>query len=255
MTKHARSAYWTQIAMFLLTAMCRHVPEFTSCTVALDDLHRGMRIAILGLVLLAACTHDEHYLDVAWAVDHYDAYSPRGEGIACPEGWTTTRLVAVDAAHPTDRHVDTFPCADGTGRSSYLPSDTYQAWVELTNADGSKVFAASAPETVSVTSFEPLLLADLFVDAGFAEVDYAFGDATGCPQADVPPLDVRLDLVQPDHDPFVTSYEACTAGTIQSPAVPPGKYTATFTYHDITRTFDDVMIDAPNHITRLAVEL
>ena len=204
-----------------------------------------MRIAIL-VSLLVACSHDEHYLDVSWNTAHYGVVATGG---SCPEGWTTARLVAIDAANPTEHHIDTFPCGDGAGHSSYLPADSYQAWLELANDDGSKVFATSEPETVWVTSFDPILMVNIYVDAGTAQVDY-----TGCPPDEAGVLDVRLDLTQPNYNPFVSTYEACT-GTIQSPAVPPGMYTATFTYRDTVQIFADVAISAENHVTRIEASL
>lgn len=132
-----------------------------------------MRVALLAL--LAACTiENEHHLEVAWTIDRFGDGSALtadglpGERLACPAGWTTVRLVAVDPAAPATRIVDTFPCDAQQGTSSLLPRDAYVAWLEV--ADGDKVLATTPPTPTDVTSFDPLLVADIYVDAGYVTV-------------------------------------------------------------------------------------
>jgi hypothetical protein len=198
-----------------------------------------MRLAFLALALAACATHDEHHLETYWSIDRYDVFNP--ESIACPQGWTTARVVNVD---PTtgQRFVDEFPCEDGAGVTSYLPGDTYLSSIEIVAADG-KLLASSPPQLEEVTSFNPLLTANIFIDAGYA-------DASWTPCADpTEQLDVRLDLDGPAQ---VATFINCAVGNIVSPAVPPGTYTATIWDRErLVKTFDGVVVQQQNRVTHL----
>ena len=207
-----------------------------------------MRIALLAIVLAACTSHDEHHIEASWTVDKYTPFL-QGNSIGCPDGWDLARLVAIDPAHPDVRSVDTFPCDAFQGESSYLPADSYIAWIELTTADGSKVLAQSLEETVEVTSFNPILLTDIYVDAGYAEIEWELADPARCP--DDGSLGIRLDLA-PTSEAFVSEYVSCSAPRLVSPALLPGSYTATFSNHDqVVSVIDHVTIEAPNRVTRL----
>jgi hypothetical protein len=106
------------------------------------------------------------------------------------------------------------------------------------------VVAASVEETVPVTSFNPILIADIYVDAGYVEADWTPCKASGEAQA----LDVRLDLTS---STTTNVFVSCSAGRVVSPAMKPGTYAVMLTDGTFTQTFDDVVVTAPNKVTRL----
>ncbi|MEP6860657.1 MAG: hypothetical protein ABJE66_08565 [Deltaproteobacteria bacterium] len=201
-------------------------------------------VLVLALALAACTTHDEHHIEVSWTIDQYEPY-PAETPVACPEGWRTAELVAIDPARPDVRHVDTFPCTAGFGTSTYLSADSYVSWIEI--HDGDKLLASSIPETVPVTSFGPILTADIYIDAGYIEADWnPCASTDGAPEQ----LDVRLDVL---HDGKFTAGEfvACSAGRAVSPALPPGTYSAMLSDGTFSTTLDDIVVEAPNKVTRL----
>ncbi|HEY0250594.1 MAG TPA: hypothetical protein VGC41_03665 [Kofleriaceae bacterium] len=192
-----------------------------------------MRLALV-LLVSACATYDEHHIESAWTIDRLGD----GADLGCPAGWTTVRLVAVDPQTPGTRVVDTFPCDAGEGTSSLLPADSYLAWLEVW--DGAKVLATTPPTTTDVTSFNPQLLAAIYVDAGYVtaswpstsqpvSIAFANGTITSTTTFD---LDARGGVIGPLH---------------------AGHYEVTARVGSWSETLPVIEIAAPNGLTDLGV--
>ncbi|CAN5419229.1 hypothetical protein BH11MYX1_BH11MYX1_48620 [soil metagenome] len=195
-----------------------------------------MRYFVLAL-MMAACTHDEHHIEASWTIERLGPALER-EPIGCPDGWNTAQLVAIDPAQPDVRHVDEFPCADGAGVSAYLPAESYITWVEI--LAGEKIVASSLEEPVSVTSFNPISISEIYVNAGYVEASW---DA--CSGPDDGSLGVRLDVGSS------TTWTSCHAGRVGSPPLPPGSYPVAFRTETIAQTLDHVEVATANRVTHL----
>jgi hypothetical protein len=202
-----------------------------------------MRLALIVLLISACDVHDEHHIEASWSIDRYGdgvattADGTPGASVACPSGWTTVRLVAVDPSAPQTRSVDTFSCDAQQGTSSYLAADSYVAWLEV--ADGNKVLASSPPTTTEVTSFNPILIADIYLDAGYATVAW-------------PPVteQVMIELTGPT---AVTTYFDSSAGAGLIGPVPPGRYQVAASVGSRREMLPDLVITAPNGLADLGM--
>jgi hypothetical protein len=201
-----------------------------------------MRLALVVLVASSACTvADEHHIEAAWSIARYGdgvattADGQPGEDIACPAGWTSVRLVAVDPSAPSSRIADEFPCDARQGTSSLLPADTYLAWLEV--SDGDKLLATTPPTPTEVTSYNPDLLADIYVDAGYATVAWA----------DTPDA-VSIALAGPVQT--TTTFPGSARGGLIGP-VRAGRYQVTASAADWSATLPAVEIAAPNGLVDL----
>lgn len=196
-----------------------------------------MRTAVLLALGVSACAvHDEHHIEASWTIDRYGdgtavtETGDTGTSVACPTGWSTVRLVAVDPSAPETRTVDTFSCSAQGGTSSYLPADSYTAWLEV--VDGEKLLASSPPTTTEVTSFNPILIASIYLDAGYATVAWpAVAD------------DVTLALTGSLE--VTTTFDGTTGNGLIGP-VPRGRYEVTATVGAWHATLPELVVTAPN---------
>jgi hypothetical protein len=201
-----------------------------------------MRLALLVLLTASACTvADEHHIEAAWSIDRYGdgtaitADGDPGVNLGCPTGWTTVHLVAMDPSAPDTRSVDTFPCDAQQGTSSFLPADSYVAWLEV--SDGDKVLATTPPTTTEVTSYDPDLLASIYVDAGYATVAWT-------PAADT------VSIALTGEAEITTTFEADAGAGLIGP-LPKGRYHAAASAGNWSATLPDVVIAAPNGLADL----
>ena len=194
-----------------------------------------MRLALIVLLISACDLHDEHHIEATWSIDRY------GDGVAttvaCPTGWTTVRLVAVDPSSPTTRTVDTFSCDAQQGTSSFLAADSYLAWLEV--VDGNKVLATSPPTTTEVTSFNPILIADIYLDAGYATVAW-------------PPVTEQV-VIELTGTTDITTYFDSSAGAGLIGPVPAGRYQVAASIGSRREMLPDLVITAPNGLADLGM--
>ena len=201
-----------------------------------------MRAASVLVLSLSACAlHDEHHIEASWTIDRYGdgiASTDNGEpgvSVTCPIGWTTVRLIAVDPSHPETRSVDTFSCDAQAGTSSYLAADSYTAWIEV--AAGEKLLASSPPTATEVTSFNPILIASIYLDAGYATVAW-------------PAVPAEVTIVLTGASEITTSFDGTAANGLLGP-LPTGRYAVAASAGSWRATLPDLVVTAPNGLADL----
>lgn len=104
--------------------------------------------------------------------------------IPCPVGFETAALhnVLVNGSGSVlgPDLVDLFDCASGRGTSAALSPGIYDSWIELTNGDGSDVFAKSLTKRVDVTTDDGSFTTQIIEDGGYFRLTWKLvGDSTG----------------------------------------------------------------------------
>jgi hypothetical protein len=78
--------------------------------------------------------------------------------------------------------IDLFTCDDNVGVSSPLPAQNYLTWVELTNHDGSLLYATSTSQFVDITDVDMNFDTEILVDGGYFQLRWSLqGEQSGAP--------------------------------------------------------------------------
>jgi hypothetical protein len=123
---------------------------------------------------------------------HVDSVSAAGtvSPTSCPAGIDTAALYTVAAtsdgtaistctvANGTDCFIDLFNCDDNAGISSALPAQNYLTWINLTNHDGSQIYATSTAEFVDITNVDMNFDTEILVDGGYFKLSWSLKGAS-----------------------------------------------------------------------------
>jgi cysteine-rich repeat protein len=116
-----------------------------------------------------ACTLDSGggaHVGATWQIKNV-----AGQPQACPTGFDTAALVnqPIDSAgNPVGQPIiDLFDCVAGQGTSAELPATTYETYVEITDHNGTNVYAKSVPADLDVTTTDLTYNTDILTDGGY----------------------------------------------------------------------------------------
>jgi cysteine-rich repeat protein len=152
-------------------------------TEACDD---GAANGTTGDSCTAACTVvtiQQGHVSATWHLNSVDATTGALSAAACPSGFDTAALHTVAAntdgtavsactTAGADCFIDLFNCADGAGLSADLPPRNYLTWVEITNTNGSSLYATSTAEFVDITNVDMNFDTHILVDGGYFKLTW-----------------------------------------------------------------------------------
>lgn len=147
-----------------------------------------------------ACTLDSGggaHVGATWQIKNV-----AGQPQACPNGFDTAALVnqPIDSAGNAVGQpiIDLFDCVAGQGTSAELPATTYETFVEITDHNGTNVYAKSVPADLDVTTTDLTYNTDILTDGGYFAFAWMLtqgGAAVTCSQAGVTGSASGVELV------------------------------------------------------------
>jgi len=144
-----------------------------------------MRKVILAALLAYAatgCTTEEAGLITAnWSFKELAT----NQSLECPPGFDTTAVYATPVDSLGNRLgqpiIDLYNCADFTGTNEY-PIDTYEVYLEITNANNTALYAQSVSAYVDLIPQDATFNTTIIDDGGFFLFDWELrGETSGAP--------------------------------------------------------------------------
>lgn len=124
---------------------------------------------------------DEGNIAASWELVAGDQNTPSG----CPAGATTAAIIAQRSGDATPFR-DLYNCEDGSGTATDLPLGDYTIWVEITDDNGTTLYARSEAVNATLDLAGETVTAnfEINVDHGYFDVSYEFPTATDCTDPD-----------------------------------------------------------------------
>lgn len=152
---------------------------------------KNLVLGSLCAVAAVGCTTTEvGHIQATWQVATIDSAGNTTQ-IPCPPGIDTAALHTV-AASPdgtaldpctdinSDCYIDLFNCSDGAGVSSALPAQNYLTWMELTDHNGTTVYATSTEAFVDITNQDLSFNVQILDNGGYFKLSWELqGEQSG----------------------------------------------------------------------------